>query len=328
MIKFFRGSGAGPVLLLTLSAMALWAEYFISPAGLMPASSGQPMPLWGLVIQALSGTPVLAVLISFLLVMVISIVMVRFNTAIFFIPRRTYLPSLLYIILFSLFPGEMILNPALPAALLIVAGLWRMISAYRISGMAFNFFDAALLISSAGLLYANSLWFIILVILGALILRTPDMREISVAITGALLPWIILYAVWYVTGGSLSDLTDVIRHNLFDQVPSIYWSRTSVILMIVVGLNFLPSVFLLMREMTTYKIRSRKTFELFIWMMIICIAVLALVPAASAELGAIAAIPVSFIMANYMALTRRLTTAEILFWLMLIMLVVSRVWPY
>jgi len=328
MIKFFRGSGIGPVLLLSLAALALWGQYFISPPPLTDSPGVDPMPLWGLITRALEGFPLLAVIFSFVLMLIVAIVMVRFNTAIFFIPRRTYMPALLYILLYAVFPGEMVLNPALPAALLIVAGIWRMVSAYRVNGMTFNFFDAALLISTAGLFYAGAVWFIILVIIGVLILRSPDMREITVALAGALLPWIVFYAVWYVTGGDLSDLTDTIRHNLFDPVSPINWGRSLIILLVVTGLNLLPALFSLVREMPTYKIRSRKTFELFLWMIALSVAAYLLVPAVTEEMFAVLAIPAAFIMAGYYTFARRLATAEILLWLMVIMLIIERLWPW
>lgn len=327
MIRFFRGSGIGPIVLLTLSALALWIESFISPPRLAEVAGIEPMPLWGLVSDALAGSPILAVILSFALMLIVAIVMVRFNTSIFFIPRRTYLPALMYVILYAIFPGAMVLNPALPAALLIVAGLWRMVSAYRINGMTFNFFDAALLISSASMFYAGAVWFIILVFIGAMILRSPDARELAVTVAGALLPWIVLYAVWYVTGGSLKDLSEIIRHNLFDHAPSLHWGRTLVILLAVTGLNFLPSFMALAREMPTYKIRSRKTFELLVWMIALAAAAYIFVPGVSAEMNAITALPVALIMANYFAFTRRLTIAEIFFWVMVITLIISRLWP-
>ncbi len=328
MIRFFRGSGAGPALLLTLSALGLWSEYFISPPRMANTIDRHVMPLWGYITQALEGSPLLAVIISFVLVMAVAIVMVRFNTEIFFIPRRTFLPALLFIILYSIFPGEMILNPALPASLLILAAIWRMISSYRVNGMSFKFFDAALMISSAGLLYAGSVWFIVIVFIGVLILRSPDVREMTLAIAGALLPWVLMYAVWYVTGGNPGELTETILANLFGQAPSVYWSRTLVILLVVAGLNFLPALVYLARELPTYKIRSRRTYEIFIWVMVVSAAAYLFVPAVSAELMAVTALPLSFIMANYLAFTRRVITAEILFWIMVAMIVVTRLWPY
>jgi hypothetical protein len=328
MIRFFRGSGIAPMTLLMLVSLALWIEHFISLPLLADITGGAPMPLWGVTAGAFSAMPLLAVVLSYALMLVVALVMVRFNIAIFFIPRRTYLPALLYVILYSLFPGEMVLNPALPAALLVMIGLWRMISAYRANGLASNFFDAALLISAGSMFYAGAVWFILLVFIGALILRSPDLREITFALAGALLPWLLLYAVWYVTGGSVADLTETVRHNLFDERLSVYISRTMVILLAATGLNFLPAIVSLAGEMPTQKIRSRKTFEMLLWMTFICLAAYIFVPSVSVEMNAMTAIPVAFIIARYLTFTRNIVSAEILFWLMAIMIVVSRVWPF
>lgn len=328
MVRFFRGSGAGQTTVLIIFAAALWAEYFISPPVVLQSLGGEPMPLWKLVTDALSGLPLLAVIISFAMMIIVSFVMTRFNTTVFFIPRRTLFPGLFFILFYSAFPGEMVLNPVLPASLLAMTAIWRMVSSYRLNGMAFNFFDAALLISLAAMFYAGSLWLVPLTVIGALLLRKPDMREISLSVAGALLPWVILYAVWYVTGGSISNLSETIRHNLFDTMPSVYWSRTLIILLGVIALNFLPALFYLFREMPTLKIKSRKTFELLLWMLVICAAAYTFVPAVSIEMDALAAIPLAFIMANYFVFTRRVAVTELLFWLMVVMIVIMRVWPY
>ena len=326
MIRLFRGTGIGPVLVMTLITAALWIQYFINPPQLMPAPGGDAMPLWDLIFNPLSGFPLLAVFLSSVMMVITVIVMIRFNTTVFFIPKRTYFPALFFILYFSAFPEGMILNPAMPAALLIMVGIWRMMAAYRMNSMAFNFFDAALIISSAGMFYAGAFWFVLLVITGALILRAPDFREIIITIAGALLPWIILYAVWYLTGGSMSDLTEIIRHNLFDRMPSVTLSRALIVLLIVIAVGFLPALLSLIREMPTLKIRSRKTFELLLWMTVICAVAYAITPSVSVEIIAITAIPVSFIMANYCAFTRRPLIPEILLWLMVVMIVVARFW--
>jgi hypothetical protein len=79
--------------------------------------------------------------------------------------------------------------------------------------------------------------------------------------------------------------------------------------------------------MSTYKIRSRKTFELFIWTLVISAAALFLVPAVSAGIMAIASLPVAFIIANHLTFTKRTVIAEVLFWLVAAMMAVSRIWP-
>lgn len=328
IIRIFRGTGAGPAFLIILFGFALWAEYIFFPPAVANTLSGTGMPLWDIITRALRDSPGLAVVVSMSILLVLLIIIARFNTSLFFIPRRTYFPVLFYIFFFSLFPGEMILNPVLPAAVLILAGVWRMMTAYRLNGLAFCFFDSALLISLAGIFYANAIWFVALVFLGLFILRSPDMREIAVAIVGILLPWILFYAVWYLVGRDVSDLTAIITGNLFDEVASVYWSRTLVILLMVAALLILPALFYLIREMPTKKIKSRKTFALLLWMLVISVAIYLFVPGVSVEIIAIAGIPVAYLISNYAAFTRRVNLYETFLWMMIIMLAVSRIWPY
>ena len=222
----------------------------------------------------------------------------------------------------------MVLNPALPAAILIMTGLWRMVAAYRQTGMAYNFFDAAMFISAGGLFYADAIWFILLVLIGAVILRNPDMREMSLALAGGLLPWGLFYAVWYLTGKDPGELSEIIYNNLFGVAPSVYWSRTLIILLIVVAMTFIPGLFSLFSVMSTKKVKSRKTFTLIVWILVISAVIYIVIPSVSVEIIAIAAIPAAYIISHYYVVTTRTATAEILLWTMVIMLAVSRIWPY
>lgn len=328
MIKFFRGTGIGPLLLLTVITGALWAEYIINPPKILVPAADTVMPLWNVVLTFLKDTPLAAVFVSLSVMLLLVIIMVRFNTTLFFIPRRTYLPALFYILFYATFPGEMVLNPCLPAALFVTIGLWRMMAAYRMNGIAYNLFDAALIISFGGMFYAGALWFVLLAIIGLLILRPPDLREITITLFGAILPWLVLYAVWYLTGRDLSDLTTIIGNNLFDESASVYWSRTLIILLIIIAVWQLQALGALLTELPSKKIRSRKIFTLLLWTMTLCAAVFLLVPGVSVELMALAAMPLAYVMSNYCAFTKRVVTAEIFFWLIAVMIIISRMWPY
>lgn len=328
MIKLFRGTGIGPWLMMTIIAGALWAEHFIDPPENLAPAAGTFMPLWRIIHAFLAQSPFMAVVASFAILLLLVIILVRFNTTLFFIPRRTYLPALFFIIFYSVFPGDMVLNPCLPAALFVTIGLWRMMAAYRMNGIAYNLFDAALIVSFAGMFYAGALWFVLLVIIGLLILRSPDLREIAITLFGALLPWVVLYAVWYLTGRELSDLTEIIGNNLFEDSPSVFYSRTLIILLILMALWILQALVTLLSELPSKKIRSRKIFTLLLWMLTLCAIAFVFVPAISVELMALAAIPLAYIMTNYCAFTRRIVTAEIFFWLIAVMILISRLWPY
>jgi len=327
LIRLFKDSGLIPVIIIVLFTGALWTGLFINPPVVSGAGEDNIMPLWSAILDFFQGLPVLSVLFSLIMTVLLIIMMVRFNTSVFFINRRTYLPAFIYILLYSVFPGQMVLNPALPAAILILSGLWRMVESYRHDGIAYNFFDAAMLISAGGLFYAGAVWFILLALIGTLVLRSADIREITLTVAGALLPWILFYAVWFLAGKDPGELTEVIYSNLFNEAPTIVWSRTLIILVAVVFLNFLPGIVTLIPEMSSKKIKSRKTFSMLVWMLVISIAVYFVLPSVSLEMIAIGAIPTAYITANYFSFTKRTRIAEILLWAMVVMLIISRIWP-
>jgi hypothetical protein len=327
LIRIFRATGPGLIVLIILAGAALWANSYLNPVSVNMASTSDPMPLWAVMTGIMSHTVKAQVITAFVLMLLICFLMVRFNISLFFINRRTFLPGLLYVLLYSVFPLHMVFNPALPAALLIMIALWRMMDAYRKNGVAYNFFDAALLISAASLFYGNAIWFLALVFVGTLLLRSPDLREIFVAIIGALLPYAFLYAIWYLTNKDIIDLNVLILNNLFEKAPQIVWGRTLIILLAVVGLNFIIALYMLLADITTKKVKSRKTFSMLLWLLVIVIAVFATVPSASVELMAIAAIPAAFVISDYYVFARKIILPEILFTLLIIMMVIARVWP-
>jgi hypothetical protein len=326
LVRLFRGTGPGLVFLMLLAAAALWAGAWVNPAYSELSTASDSMPLWTVAVKLASSSARARIIASFVMMLLMCLLLIRFNISEFFINRRTFLPGLLYILIYSVFTRYMVFNPALPAALIITIALWRMMAAYRQNGVAFNFFDAALLISTAGLFYANAIWFLSLVFIGTLLLRSPDLREIFVAIIGALLPWVFLYAIWFLTGKDLVDLNLLIINNLFEEAAPVLWSRTLLILLIVLGLNLLISLYTVFADMTTKKVKSRKTFAMLIWLLAITGVVYIFVPSASAGIIAIAAIPAAFLISDYYVFARKLLVPEILFALMVIMLVISRIW--
>lgn len=326
-VRLFRGTGTGLFFLILISAAALWASSYLNASAVNVASVSGPMPLWGIMSSLTGHNPRLPVIISFILMLIIVMVLIRFNISEFFINRRTFLPGILFVILYSLFPHSMVFNPALPAALLIIAALWRMIGAYRQNGVAYNFFDAALLISTASLFYANAIWFLAIVFIGTFLLRSPDIREIAVAVAGALVPYTFLYAIWYLTNKDVIDLNVLIINNLFDEAPEVHWGRTTIILLAAVAINIIAGLYSVLADMTTKKVKSRKTFFMLLWVLAIAITVFFAVPSASVEIMAIAAIPAAFVISNYYLFARKLLVPEILFSLIIIMMIIARIWP-
>ena len=77
---------------------------------------------------------------------------------------------------------------------------------YRIPGIAYNFFDAGILIGIGSLFYANLIWFGLLLIIGIAILRTGNIKEIAISVIGLVTPYVMTFGIYYVWGKILRVL--------------------------------------------------------------------------------------------------------------------------
>jgi hypothetical protein len=326
LLKFFRGSGPGEMFLILLTAIAVWASAIIQPH---PAGSfyydTNPMPLYGLLLKAIGSKAILGIGFSFLLVLLMSFLLVNFNTSHFFINERTFLPASIYILFTGIFPYYQLLNPVLPASLFLMLAIRRIMDAYRKSGTAFNFFDASLLIGTGTLFYANLVWFAILAIIGIAILRTGNLKEIVISIIGLLTPGIITAGIYYASGRGLNSFIELLRFNLFTKTGEYYFSAIIIIGLIMLGLIIITGLIFLLSHLNNKKIKARKTFSLLIWTLIISFAVYFVLPSASVEVVWLAGIPVSYILAHYLVFTRNKLFPEIIFTALIIIVAVIQI---
>jgi hypothetical protein len=326
LLKIFRGTGPGVVVLIFLAAILVWLNAFLGQHDPQPFHYDiNPMPLYGLlkdfaIKSALAGT-----IASFVMVLLMAFMLVSFNTTEFFINERTFLPSIVYVLLTGVFPSCQELNPVLPAALLLMIAMRRIMDAYRKNGTAYNFFDASLLIGIGSLLYANLIWFGILSIIGIALLRTGNVKEILLAILGLITPPAITAGIYYVTGRDMMNLVNIARENLFGEAGSYYFSRVTVSGLVVIGLISLISIFYLLTVMNGKKIKSRKTFSLLIWSFLISVVVYFVIAGVSVEMIYISAIPLSYFLTHYFVFIKKKIVPEIFFTALIIVIAVIQV---
>lgn len=325
-LKVFRGTGPGVVFFIFLVAAAVWASALFEPR--LATSfyyDTNPMPLYAL-LKIIAGKSAFAgTVISFLLVLLLSILLVNFNTSVFFINERTFLPAVIFILFSGLFPYYQVLNPVLPSAVLLMIAIMRIMEAYRKNGTAFNFFDASVLIGTGSLFYANLIWFGLLAIIGIAILRTGNVKEILLSIFGLCTPIIFTIGIYYVAGKDLENLLSVFLYNLFGDTGRYYFSRVTIIGLVLIGLSVLISLIYLFSVVNSKKIRSRKTFTELTWTLLISFVVFYSLPSASVELIFVGAIPASYFLAHYFVFSRNKVIPEILFSAMFLIVAVIQV---
>ena len=327
LLRTFKETGPGVIFLIIITLIAVWISAILNQR-LHPRFiyETDPMPLYGLLKIVLHNSHNLGVILSFLLVSLMAFLLVSFNTTVFFIHERTFLPALFYVLLGGLFPDQQLLNPVLPASIFLILGLMRIMDGYHITGTAYNYFDAGILISTGSLFYANMIWFGVLVIIGIALLRTGNLKEIVISILGLLTPYLITFGIYYVIGKDLGALTKLLGDNLFSK-PLFYPfpALTIVVLIFCAALIFI-SIVQLIKQMNTKKIKSRKTFSLMIWTLIVSMIVYFALPSASVEIVWFASIPISYFLTHYFVFVKKKLVPDLLFTLLFVFILLIQIW--
>lgn len=326
LLKKFRGIGPGVILATFLIALALWLNSFINPQS--PSSVAfetDPMPLYGLIQSAFRTIPAIGILFSFCLVLLMAFLLVNYNTSEFFISERTFLPAIIYVLLSGLFPQFQILNPVLPAAVFLILAIRRIMAAYRIQGTAFNFFDAGLLLSTGSLFYANLMWFGLLIIIGIVLLRTGKIREWIISLLGLAAPWILIFGFYYVIGNDTGSLLSLLGNNLFFKSPGVYMPGITIAALIILAIIIITSLGHLLVHIKSKKIKSRKTFYLLIWELLISLALLIILPSVSAEVFWLTGIAASYLITHYFVFSGKKVISEFIFAVIFILIILVQV---
>lgn len=327
LLRIFKGTGPGVIFLIIITLIAVWLSAILNQR-LHPRFiyESDPMPLYALLKLFINNSHNLGVILSFLMVSFMAFMLVNFNTTVFFIHERTFLPALFYVLFGGLFPDHQLMNPVLPASIFLMLALMRIMDGYHITGTAYNYFDAGILISTGSLFYANLVWFGLLVIIGIALLRTGNLKEILISVFGLLTPYLLTFGIYYILGKDTGALLKLFRDNLFARATYYPFPRLTIVALLFIGVLIFISSAQLFKMMNTKKIKSRKTFSLMIWTFLIAMIVYFAMPSVSVEIVWIASIPVSYFLTHYFVFVKKKLVPELLFSLLLVFFLLIQIW--
>jgi hypothetical protein len=326
LLRFFRGTSPGVIFLIAVTIITVWiSAFFHSAAAIQYSNSGYQMPLYGFLLDILGSGQFLVNLLSFLVVAILVFLIINFNTTLFFINERTFLPALIFILLVGIFPEYQKLNPAIPASLFFLLALKRIMAGYHKQGIAYNFFDAGILISTGSLFYANLLWFGAIIIIGIMLLRTVNVFELAMSVLGLITPYIITFGFYYVFGYDLDALLSLIYNNLFNDSNGYSFPRMTIVTLVFEMIIVLMSIGHIIIQQNTKKIKSRKTFSLLLWAFVISLTVYLTVPSVSVEMIWITGIPLSYFLSHYFIFSKKKLVSEILFAVLFVLVLLIQV---
>ena len=323
VLQKFNKTGPDIFILIIIIASAIWLISFLNPAPVaVPDESVINMPLYAVLENLTGNNARTGIIISFLTVLLISYLMVDFNTSDMFIGQRTFMPALFYILITSLLPDLRILNPVLVSAPFLVLALKHIMNAYKTQGTAYTFFDAALFIGTGSLFYAGLLWYGILLFAGMAKLHKGNFKEIIISLAGLAAPWFITLSILYLSDSNLDALSGGIVYSLFRDTAIYEFKLYETLASGAVLLILFISIAYLVRHMNTQKIRARNTFVLLFWIFFLSIALCLICRSVSAGLIWIAAIPSGYFLSYFFAHAGKSVLPKMIFMFLLILTVV------
>lgn len=305
ILKTLKSNQPFHFLLIPLIAIALWIKSFMN-AAVFPFYPGEDLMLLYQPVDYLLGKNPLASTITALVFMILlAFLILKLNVQYAFIRVRTVLPSCLFVLITSGMPDLHAMHPVYPAALFLILTVDRIFNTYDKEVIHSNAFDAGIFLAIGSLFYLNLAFFFPFLWLGFIIIKPKvNWREYILTTLGFSLPWIAALT-YYLASGSSDELLNILKSNF---IPHKDFLRSNLPVRIYIGfLIFLTmlSSFFLLSQYDEKKISSRKYFKAFFWIFLISVILIVASPAVSQEIILVLAIPLTYLISNYLIFMKR-----------------------
>jgi len=316
-LRIFKSNMPIVIFLISLLALGLWLKSFFDIPPREFTFDLVQMPLYKVLKNILGNNWILRVISGLLFTLLLSFSLVRLNTKYFFINKRSYLPSLLFILIASSLHALNRLNPVIIAAFFLVIALDRIIGTYRQDGLSYNYFEASFSISFGSLFYLNLAAFLPITWIGLILFRPFKWREWLFTLIGFALPYIFLISYYYLVDKNLVHRVTNIYNN-FKVTNGRYYLKDEYFLFLgYLGLLMILASNHIIKNFPKKKIHARNSFILLLWVFIISLIAFFVLPSASLELLIISSIPLSYLITNYFLFMKSKRWSEIFFFMLL-----------
>jgi len=320
MIRQIKSNRPGNILLILFFAGLTWLGRFWAPDAVTITGNGRlyATPLWSNMDTWLQAHQWANSLFPFLILLLVAFMLVRINRKYILLNERTYLPALFFVLMSGAWLHVQGGHPVWLALLLMFLIIDTLFQLYRSTYALGNLYMAGFYIALGSLFYVPFIFYLLLVYVALILLRPFIGREWLVPLLGIATPYLFVFTYYFVFTDNFEHYTIVILNNLDYYFQ---WPQLSMFYRIYVGLMlFLIAIssLIMAGSLRAKKVRTRKFFELFLWIFIISIAQFLFLPNVGVEVLLIAILPTTFIFTEYMYHTRRKWSVTLFFYAILL----------
>jgi hypothetical protein len=296
MLRFFKSNSIGIVFFLPILAIVLWSDILgFGSDNFVPLPYSMPAYAW---ISNFLTNATVSGIIALVLIILQAFYLVYINVVYNFISQRTYLTSLLFVLISSAFLNLHYLHPAIIANIFVLFTIVQIFSSYRKPKIYTESFNSGFFIAIAGLFYINANFLILFVFISLWILHSFNWREWMSVILGFATPYLITLFLYFYFD-KWEDVIYLMDAIIQYESSKLAWPLPYYIFTV---LLFIVGLFSIVKLSSTYsnnKVSTRSYFTLFTILLVFILAIFIFAPFASIELIVLMATPLSYIMANY-----------------------------
>lgn len=198
MLKFFQSNMALQAVLILVAATLLWLGPLLSPPAM--EEGAHPAVLYGLLCQALSAVPLLAVILALVLVLAEGLLLNLMLADVSLVSQNNLLPTLLFVVVMS--AGASTLTPIILVTGIMIAVLNQLLLRSSLLTISSDkICNATALIGLAALIYTPAVALLLSYLLVASTYRLYGWKDWTLMLLGFAVPFLPLVATLTLTGG-------------------------------------------------------------------------------------------------------------------------------
>jgi len=316
LLKALKSNQIYHYFLIPFIAIAIWFRSFIDSALFSFYPGEDMMILYQPVNYLLKDSPLASNIVALIFTILLAFLILKLNVQYAFIRSKSILPPSLFVLITSGMPDLHAMHPVYPATLFLILTIDRIFNTYDKEVIHSNAFDAGIFLAIGSLFYLNLAYFFPLLWIGFIVIKPKvNWREYILTTIGFALPWMGAFAYYMITGNS-DELIQTLQSNFAThQVFLLKSLPIQIYIGFLVILTLLGSFFLL-SQYDGKKISSRKYFKAFFWIFLISVVLILASPSVSQEIIIILAIPLTYLISNYLIFMKRSFWGEVFLYIL------------
>lgn len=321
ILRALKSNNLGNLFFIPIAVLAFWAGKLLAPFNYPFATGEAQNVLYKLLFRWFGDAALLNVILSAVMVVVLALLIELIIARYQFIRIRTRLPAILYVLLVGGITDMHTMHPAYFAVVFLLLAIFQMFSVFDQARAYPPLFNVGVLLGVGSLFYFNLFIVVPAFLIGIPVLsRGSKWREYVVLLLGFALPFVFALSYYFYTDRT-TELLTIFEQNI---VVHINHLKNNLPLQIYLGalvfITLIASVDIA-KHYDTKKVSSRKFFTVFFFIFLSTMVSYVLVPATSQEMLIVSAVPVTFLLSNYLVFLRSRFWGELFFTLLLLLVV-------